>query len=61
MRYRFAAEFKRIDAGWFLCELCTRRFFVMDNLPMTKEEFIGAVKVSKPHVHFSELTSVHTS
>jgi hypothetical protein len=49
MRYRFAADFKQIDAGWFLCELCTRQFFVIDNLPLTKEEFIGIGNISKPH------------
>ena len=43
--YPFAAEFKRADAGRFICGHCKKEFFVLDNVPMTKRQYAAKIKV----------------
>ena len=42
--YPFAAEFKRADAGRFICGDCKKEFFVLDNVPMTKRQYAVKIK-----------------
>jgi transposase-like protein len=45
--YPFAAEFKCVDAGRFICGHCKKEFFVLDNVPMTKKQYAAKIKVPR--------------